>query len=104
MYLLVIIFLALVLIALSRYRLIGYKPYIPLATLMIINISFIWNTIDSGIYADAHHLSGAQVGWFGLWGGVILLLSLLLTAVNSVYIIYSARIIQRHQTAKKITR
>ena len=58
-----------------------YLHYPVLICLVIFTIADGINNYNSGVYADAHGLSGGEVGWFAP-NGVLVLLVLVLTSIS----------------------
>ena len=60
---------------------------IVLAALLVFTIALGINDANSGVYADAHGLDGAKVGWFAPFGVPLMGLAVLVTLAYGFYVI-----------------
>lgn len=67
-------------------RSVSIVHFIVLIMLVIFTIALGVNNYNSGVYADAHGLDGAKIGWFEPFGLPIFVLSALITLCYAVYI------------------
>jgi len=65
--------------------------YLALVILIVFIFALGVNNDNSGVYADAHQLNGASVGWFAPNGVLILFLSVLITIFYTLYLIIRTR-------------
>lgn len=64
----------------------SYLHFSLLVLMIVFTIALAVNTYNSGVYADAHQLNGASVGWFAPNGVLIFLLSAIVTVCYGIYL------------------
>lgn len=66
--------------------------YVILVFLIVFTVVLGVNNYNSGVYADAHQLDGASVGWFTPNGVIIFLVSAILTVAYAIYLFMKATV------------
>jgi hypothetical protein len=78
-------------VSIMNKKIINYAHCIVLAALIIFTAALAINNYNSGVYADAHALDGASVGWFAPNGVLIFVLSVVITVSYLIYLAMNMR-------------